>query len=223
LTRTRDGHDINSWQWPFQLDESLRGTDERVFDQTRRNRVEPDWPPHRYDRYPVDRERAPAGRTAAPGTRQRERLRPVLAKEKFARVLVSPMQRARETCDLAGFGNMAAVDPDLGEWNYGRYEGLRPQQIQQNAPGWLIFRDGCLGGETPAQVGARVDRVIAKVRAVDGDVALFAHVLRVLGARWIGLQPGDGTRFLLDTGTLSVLGYYREIPAVKIWNAAVAG
>ena len=88
------------------------------------------------------------------------------------------------------------------------------------APGWLIFRDGCPGGETPEQVGARVDRVIARSRAVDGDIALFAHghVLRVLVARWIGLPPGGGQHFLLNTGTLCVLGYYREIPAVRIWN-----
>jgi broad specificity phosphatase PhoE len=159
------------------------------------------------------------------GRRLAERLRPALAKEKFARVLVSPMQRARETCDLAGLGSMAVIDPDLGEWNYGEYEGLTPQQIQQNAPGWLLFRDGCPGGETPAQICARVDRVIANVRAIEGDVALFAHghVLRVLVARWIGLPAAGGQHFLLDTGTLSVLGYYQEIPAVKIWNAPVAG
>ncbi len=159
------------------------------------------------------------------GRRRAEKLRPELAKEKFARVLVSPMRRARETCDLSGLGSMAVIDPDLGEWNYGEYEGLTPQQIQQNAPGWLLFRDGCPGGETPAQICARVDRVIAKVRAIEGDVALFAHghVLRVLVARWIGLPAAGGQHFLLDTGTLSVLGYYQEIPAVKMWNSPVAG
>jgi broad specificity phosphatase PhoE len=164
------------------------------------------------------------GRTDIPltekGRRLAERLRPVLAKEVFALVLVSPMQRARQTCELAGLGTAAAIDPDLVEWNYGEYEGLTPKQIDEKAPGWLIFRDGCPGGESPAQVGARVDRVIARARAVDGDVALFAHghVLRVLAARWIGLPAGAGHHFLLDTGTLCVLGYYRDIPAVKIWN-----
>lgn len=154
------------------------------------------------------------------GRRLAERLCPVLAKEAFARVFVSPMQRARETCELAGLGNAAVIDPDLVEWNYGEYEGLTPEQIHEKAPGWLIFRDGCPGGETPEQVGARVDRVIARIRAVAGDVALFAHghVLRVLVARWIGLPAGAGEHFLLDTGTLSVLGYYRELPAVRVWN-----
>ncbi len=154
------------------------------------------------------------------GRRLAERMRPVLAKEAFALVLVSPLQRARETCELAGFGNTAAVEPDLVEWNYGEYEGLTPKQIDAMAPGWLIFRDGCPGGETPQQVGARVDRVIARARAAPGDVALFAHghVLRVLAARWLGLPPGGGQHFLLNTGTFSVLGYYHEIPAVKIWN-----
>ena len=113
------------------------------------------------------------------------------------------------------------IEPDLVEWNYGKYEGLTPAQIHATAPGWLIFRDGCPGGETPAEVGARVDRVIAQARAVDGDVALFAHghVLRVLVARWLGLPPGAGQHFLLDTGTLNVLSYYRGLPAVKTWNA----
>lgn len=149
-----------------------------------------------------------------------ERLRPVLAREAFARVFVSPMRRARETCELAGLGNAAVIDPDLVEWNYGEYEGLTPKQIHEKRPGWLIFRDGCPGGETPEQVGARADRVIARVRAVEGNVALFAHghVLRVFAARWIGLPAGAGEHFLLDTGTLSILGYYREIPAVSVWN-----
>ena len=164
------------------------------------------------------------GRTDIPltdnGRRLAERMRPILASEAFALVLCSPMQRARETCELAGFGDKAVIDPDLVEWNYGEYEGLTPKQIQEMAPGWLIFRDGCPGGETPEHVGARVDRVIARSRAVEGDTALFAHghVLRVFVARWIGLPPGGGQHFLLSTGTLGVLGYYREIPAVRIWN-----
>jgi broad specificity phosphatase PhoE len=154
------------------------------------------------------------------GRRLAERMRPVLARETFALVLVSPLQRARETCELAGLGEAAVTDHDLMEWNYGEYEGLTPEQIRKTAPQWLIFRDGCSGGEAPEQVGARVDRVIARARAVEGDVALFAHghVLRVLAARWLGLPPGGGQHFLLGTGTLSVLGYYRDIPAVRIWN-----
>ena len=153
-----------------------------------------------------------------------ERMRPVLAKEAFALVLVSPMQRARETCRLAGLGETAVVEPDLVEWNYGDYEGLTPTQIREVAPRWLIFRDGCPGGEAPEQVGARVDRVIARARGAEGDVALFAHghVLRVLAARWLGLPAGAGQHFLLDTGTLSVLGDYRGIPAVRIWNGPLA-
>jgi broad specificity phosphatase PhoE len=157
------------------------------------------------------------------GRRVAERMRPVLTREAFALVLVSPLQRARETCELAGLGGSAIVDPDLVEWNYGEYEGLTPKQIHEVAPGWLIFRDGCPGGERPDQVGARADRVIARARAVEGNVALFAHghVLRVLVARWLGLSAGAGQHFLLDTGTLNVLAYYRGIPAVKTWNAPV--
>jgi len=156
----------------------------------------------------------------ANGRRLAERIRLVLRKETFELVLTSPLQRARETCDLTGLGARAVIAPDLVEWNYGEYEGLTPEQIHERVPGWLIFRDGCPGGETPSDVGSRVDRVIACARASRGDVALFAHghVLRVLAARWLGLPASDGQHFLLDTGTLNVLAYYRGIPAVKIWN-----
>jgi broad specificity phosphatase PhoE len=159
------------------------------------------------------------------GRRLAERMRPVLADKSFALVLCSPMQRARETCELVGLGDAVVIDPDLVEWNYGQYEGLTPKQIHETAPGWLIFRDGCPGGESPEQVGARVDRVIARARAVEGDVALFAHghVLRVLVARWIGSSAGAGQHFLLHTGTLCVLGYYRDVPAVKVWNGPLPG
>jgi probable phosphoglycerate mutase len=133
------------------------------------------------------------------------------------------MERARETCALAGGGDRAIIDSDLHEWNYGDYEGLTAKQIHEVAPGWLIFRDGCPHGETPEQVGARADRVIARARAVHGDVALFSHghLLRVLAARWIGLPPDSARHFLLDPGTLCVLGYYRDNPAVRIWNGPV--
>ena len=152
-------------------------------------------------------------------------MRPKLSKLAFALVLVSPMQRARETCELAGLGEKAVIDNDLMEWNYGAYEGLTPSQIREISHGWLIFRDGCPGGETPEQVGARADRVIGRARALNGNVALFAHghVLRVLVARWIGLAPSGGQHFLLGTGTLSVLGDYHGLPAVQIWNGPVVG
>ena len=154
------------------------------------------------------------------GRRLAQRMRPVLTTRAFELVLCSPRQRARETCELTGLGDKAVIDSDLVEWNYGEYEGLTLKQIHEVVPGWLIFRDGCPGGEMPEQVGARVDRVIARSRAVAGNTALFAHghVLRVLVARWIGLPANRGQHFLLNTGTLCVLGYYREIPAVRIWN-----
>src|SRR5215471_17110723 len=127
------------------------------------------------------------------GRRLAEWLRPVLARNSFGIILCSPMQRARETCELAGLGDKAVIDSDLVEWNYGECEELTPKQIHEATPDWLIFRDGCPGGETPDQVGARVDRVIVRSRAVDSDVALFGHghVLRGLVARWIGL-PAAG-------------------------------
>jgi broad specificity phosphatase PhoE len=159
------------------------------------------------------------------GRRLAERMGLALKETDFALVLVSGMLRARQTCELAGLGGKAIIDNDLMEWNYGEYEGLTPSQIEKLSPGWLVFRDGCPGGETPDQVGARADRVIARTRAVQGDVALFAHghILRVLAARWIGLAPREGERFLLDTGRLSILGEYRGVPAIKIWNAPVTG
>jgi broad specificity phosphatase PhoE len=159
------------------------------------------------------------------GRRLAELLRPALRGHAFALVLVSPLQRARETCELAGVAANAIIEPDLVEWNYGTYEGLTPSQIHERAPEWLIFRDGCPGGETPERVGARADRVIARARAVEGDVALFAHghVLRVLAARWLGLPARAGQHFLLDTGTLGVLAHYRGVPALQTWNAPLIG
>jgi len=146
--------------------------------------------------------------------------KPVLQEEKFALVLTSPLRRARETCELAGLGDRAQIDPDLIEWNYGEYEGLTPQEIHATRPGWMIFTDGSPGGESPEQVESRIDRVIDKVRATDGHVALFSHghLLRAFAARWIGLRASDGSRFLLDTATLCVMSYYRGIPAIKRWN-----
>ena len=151
-------------------------------------------------------------------------LKPILAKVTFTLVLTSPLQRARETCELAGLGQFANVEPDLIEWNYGEYEGVTTERIRSTRPGWSVFRDGCPGGESPEQVGARADRVITKVRAAAGNVALFGHghFTRVLAARWINLSANYGENFLLDTATLNVLGYYRESPAFMIWNAPLA-
>jgi broad specificity phosphatase PhoE len=151
------------------------------------------------------------------------RLAPVLARQVFDLVLVSPLRRARETCELAGLGAQAKTDEDLVEWNYGEYEGLTPQQIRAKAPDWLIFNDGCPGGETPAHLDTRINRVIACVQRLEGNVALFAHghVLRAMAARWLGLPIAAGAYFLLDTATLSVLSYYHGIGAIERWNDAI--
>ena len=151
-------------------------------------------------------------------------LKSVLARESFVSVLSSPLQRARETCRLAGLQESAAVETDLMEWNYGAYDGLTTKEIQSLRPGWSVFHHGCPGGETPEQVAARADRVVAKVRASSGNVALFAHghILRVFAARWINLPPSFGEHLLLDTATVCVLGYYYDTPALKIWNAPIA-
>jgi len=155
------------------------------------------------------------------GRNQVKCLQPVLANEVFALVLTSPLHRAMETCKLSGLGEKAEVEPNLVEWNYGEYEGVTSKEIHKTVPGWLVFNDGAPGGETPEQIGARADRVIQRVRAVQGNVALFAHghIFRVLVARWLDLPATAGRNFLLDTGTLNILSYYRGYPAVKIWNA----
>ena len=155
------------------------------------------------------------GRTLA------RRLAPELAKETFATVWTSPLQRARETCELAGFANRAEISHDLMEWDYGAYEGLTTKEIHQAAPGWVLFRDGCPGGETPEQVRIRIDRAIARVRTGNGDALMFAHghIFRTFAARWIGLPVSMGSNFLLDTATLNILGYYGKIPALQTWNA----
>jgi len=157
------------------------------------------------------------------GRRVAKLFEPLFAKVSFALVLTSPLERARTTCELAGLGGRAEIDRNLMEWNYGEYEGLTPKQIREKSPEWMLFSDGCPGGESPEQVGARVDRVIARVRAVEGHVALFAHghILRALAARWLGFPAGAGCHFMLDTATLSVLSYYQGIPAVKRWNTAL--
>lgn len=157
------------------------------------------------------------------GRSHARRLAPLLSDATFSLVLTSPMQRARETCALVGLGDRATIDDDLMEWRYGEYEGLTTKEIRERHPGWSIFADGCPGGESPEQIAARVDRVMARVRSVQGDVALIAHghLFRVFAARWLGLPPAAGSHFLLDTATVSVLSYYHGVPAVRRWNAAL--
>lgn len=140
----------------------------------------------------------------------------------FAKVFTSPLQRASRTCELAGFGTVAEVDRDLFEWNYGEYEGRRTTEIHTERPDWQLFRDGCPGGESPGQVSARADRVVNRLRAVNGAVLLFSsgHFLRVLGARWLGLEPAAGQYFLLSTASLSAVSYEHNLsqPAIQLWN-----
>lgn len=140
----------------------------------------------------------------------------------FAKVLTSPLQRAATTCQLAGFGAVAETDPDLVEWNYGDYEGLRTVEIHAKRPDWELFRDGCPGGESPQQVGARADRVIKRLREINGNTLVFSsgHFIRTLAARWLGLEPSGGRFFVLSTASFSTLGYENNLaqPAVKLWN-----
>ena len=140
----------------------------------------------------------------------------------FSRVLSSPLQRAVRTCELAGFGGQAEVDRDLLEWNYGEYEGRRTEEIHAERPDWELFRDGCPNGESPQQVGARADRVVKRTREIQGNVLIFSsgHILRVLTARWLGLEPYAGKYFLLSTASLSALGYEHNFsqPVIQLWN-----
>jgi probable phosphoglycerate mutase len=156
------------------------------------------------------------------GERNARRLGERLQGLSFAHVLTSPLQRARRTCELAGFGDKAQVDPDLVEWNYGNYEGRKTADIRKERPGWDLFRDGCPGGESVAAISARADRVVAKLRALQGDVLLFSsgHFLRVLAARWGGLNASWGRLFYLGTATLSILGYEHNAnePVLRLWN-----
>jgi broad specificity phosphatase PhoE len=159
------------------------------------------------------------------GRDQARALGDLLRGRSFARVLTSPLQRASETCRLAGLGAAAEESPDLREWDYGAYEGRRTVDIRNEIAGWTIWSHGVPEGETAEEVGRRVDRVIDLVRAVDGDVALFAHghLLRVLAARWCGLDPTSGRLFALDTATLSILGYERETAVIRLWNQSHHG
>jgi broad specificity phosphatase PhoE len=173
------------------------------------------------------RDRRHTGRTDIPltdnGRRQAGVLGDALAGRSFVRVLSSPLSRALDTCREAGLGEHAELSGDLCEWDYGEYEGITTAEIRTRRPGWNLWRDGCPGGETAADVGRRVDRVIESLAGLEGDAAVFAHghVLRVLTARWLGLSPEAGALFKLDTGTLSVLGYERETRAITRWNVPV--
>jgi broad specificity phosphatase PhoE len=166
------------------------------------------------------------GRTDIPltarGERHAESLGRRLGGTTFAKILTSPLSRARRTCELAGFGTRAEADPDLQEWDYGRYEGRRTVDIRKERPGWYLFSDGCPDGESVEAIGARADRVVARLRSVDGNVLVFSHghILRVIAARWLGLPAGDARLLLLSTAALSILGYEHALnePAIRLWN-----
>lgn len=166
------------------------------------------------------------GRTDIPlterGRRQGELLRAALGDRRFALVLTSPLARAAETCRLAGLSRTAKTREDLAEWDYGAYEGRKTVEIRKERPGWFLWEHGVPEGETAAAVGRRVDRVVSEIRAADGDVALFGHghLLRVLAARWLGLEARDGRLFTLEPATMSTLGWERETAVIKRWNVA---
>jgi len=166
------------------------------------------------------------GRTDLPLTERGEsnarRLGQRLAGLAFAKVFTSPSQRAAHTCELAGFGTVAERDSNLVEWDYGEYEGLRSAEIRARRANWQLFRDGCPGGETPGQVGERADRTIIRLRGIAGDILVFSsgHFLRVLAARWLGLEPAAGRFFMLRTASVSALGYENSPsqPAIQFWD-----
>jgi probable phosphoglycerate mutase len=166
------------------------------------------------------------GRTDLPLTEQGERnaraLGSRLSTLTFAKVFTSPLQRAARTCELAGFKAVAEADPNLLEWDYGQYEGHRSTEIRAGRPQWDLFRDGCPGGESPEQVGARADNVIRRIRGSEGNILLFSsgHLLRVLTARWLGLEPSAARYWVLDTASLSLLGYEHNLfePVIRAWN-----
>jgi broad specificity phosphatase PhoE len=170
------------------------------------------------------RTRQHTGRTDLPLNEQgREQARLVgeaLRERSFGLVLTSPLRRARETCELAGFGAVAQEREELMEWDYGEYDGRTTAEIRAERPGWSLWRDGVPRGESPEDVGRRIDRIVAELRAAEVDVLVFGHghSLRVLAARWLGLAPADGRLFVLATATLSILGYERETAAMLRWN-----
>jgi broad specificity phosphatase PhoE len=155
------------------------------------------------------------------GRKRAEAVGAELADHRFDLVLSSPLRRARETCQIAGFGGRVEISDDVREWDYGQYEGLTTPQIREENPGWNLWRDGCPAGESPEEIGARADRVLERIAATPGDVLLFAHghILRVLAARWIGLPVSGGSRLALRAGAISVLGFERETRVLQRWNA----
>jgi len=160
------------------------------------------------------------------GEEQVRRLEPRLTATSFVKVLSSPLQRAMRTCELAGYGSAVEADCDLVEWNYGDFEGKTRPEILARRPDWLIFRDGCPNGESPGDIGVRADSVLSRIREVNGNVLVFSsgHFLRVLMARWLGLEPSGGRYFKLGTATLSVLGYdhnNRAEPVIRLLNESV--
>ena len=156
------------------------------------------------------------------GERNAQRLGGRLIGIVFDRVFTSPLRRARRTCELAGFGSVAEIDPNLREWSYGQYEGLRSVEIHAERPDWQLFRDGAPGGESPQQVAERANRVVDRLRAVSGNVLVFSsgHFLRMLAGCWIGLEPYEARSLMLSTASLSVLGYEHNLeqPAITLWN-----
>jgi broad specificity phosphatase PhoE len=172
------------------------------------------------------------GRTDVPLSEQGElnarKLGRLMAGVRFSHVLASPRQRATRTCELAGLGAAAQTEADLAEWDYGDFEGLHTAEIQKGHPGWSIFRDGCPGGESPAEVSARADRLIARLRSMEGNIALFTHghFGRVLAVRWICLPVVDGERLLIDTSSLGILAHEHQdpsAPVIALWNARPPG
>ncbi len=156
------------------------------------------------------------------GERNARRLAERLKGLSFSKVFTSPLQRAIRTCELAGFGAQAEIDRDLLEWNYGEYEGRRTEDIRAERPDWQLFRDGCPGGESPQQVGGRGDRVVKRIREIHGNVLIFSsgHILRVLSARWLELEPAGGQYLLLSTASLSALSFEHNLsqPVIQLWN-----
>jgi probable phosphoglycerate mutase len=156
------------------------------------------------------------------GERAARRLGDHLKGIALAQVFTSPLQRAARTCELAGYAHCALLDPDLVEWNYGDFEGMTTEEIERQQPGWDLFRDGCPGGESSADAAVRAERVIARLRALEGNALIFSsgHFLRILAARWLGLDAEAGRHFYLGTASLSILGYEhgREKPVVRLWN-----
>lgn len=158
------------------------------------------------------------------GEEEARALAPALQTIRFTKILTSPLRRARQTCELAGCGAAGEIDPDLVEWNYGDYEGKRTVDIQKDRPGWTVWRDGCPHGETPADISDRADRLLVRLSALSGNVALFSHGQfgAALAARWIGLAVMEAQHFALGPASISILGHeagHPKVPVIALWNA----